>query len=242
MSKTQPDFLECPSKKEVERATVALCVGVSIVGYRMPDGEFRVSVTEASTLAGFKKNWLRTILETGGNPLKSLQQLGFSGQMFGPTNQTPDTISLKDFQRLLLYGVKLNKSKSIAIQLAFVDGSMSTLFRDAFGLRALPDRTPAKKYVQIFPYLSVDMIDKLGRESVVRDAQMSPLFRRAVTRYIEQDYPPPTKSSGPFQAYNLRITPEQYRELKSRAKLQGVQLSWICNDIIRRIRPTEKAK
>lgn len=95
------------------------------------------------------------------------------------------------------------------------------------------------KYVQIMPYLSESMLHKLGREAGLRNAQISPLFRKAIARYLKGDYPPPTKGAGPFKKYNLRITPEQHREIADRAESMGVARSWIYNDIIKRIMPKQ---
>ena len=95
-----------------------------------------------------------------------------------------------------------------------------------------------KKYVQILPYLSESMIDKLGREARLKKVQISPLFRKAITQYLKRDYPPPTKGAAPFRKYNLRITPEQYQQITERAASMGVSTSWIYNDILKKIMPT----
>lgn len=125
---------------KAERATVRFFDGLSIDGYQMPNGEFRVSTTGASILLGFQKNWLGRALDRGGNSLKALQGLGFSGQtekVVTNSGRPPETISLKDFQRLLLYGVQNGKPQAIALQLALTDMALTDFFRDAFGMRAL---------------------------------------------------------------------------------------------------------
>ena len=123
-----------------ERATVRFFDGLSIDGYQMPDGEFRVSMSGASVLLGFAPNWLSRAISRGGTNLKALRGLGFSGQTtdLGTfAGKDAKTISLKDFQRLLLYGVQSGKPQAIALQLALTDMALTDFFRDAFGLRAL---------------------------------------------------------------------------------------------------------
>lgn len=125
---------------KAERATVKFFDGLEIDGYRMPDGEFRVSATGASILLGFSKEWLGRSISRGGNSLKALRGLGFSGQtkkLATNSGRHPDTISLKDFQRLLIYGVQQNRPQAIALQIGLTDMALTDFFRDAFGLRQL---------------------------------------------------------------------------------------------------------
>jgi hypothetical protein len=132
------------STRNADRATVTFFDGLSIDGYMMPNGEFRVSMTGASILLGFSKEWLGRTLSRGGNAVKALQGLGFSGQTAKVATRSikggggiADTISLKDLQRILVYGVQQHKPQAIALQMALTDMALSDFFRDAFGLRAL---------------------------------------------------------------------------------------------------------
>ena len=132
------------STRNADRATVTFFDGLSIDGYMMPDGDFRVSMTGASILLGFAPNWLGRALSRSGNAVKALQGLGFSGRIekvvtrsIDGGGSTADTISLKDLQRILVYGVQQHKPQAIALQMALSDMALSDFFRDAFGLRAL---------------------------------------------------------------------------------------------------------
>ena len=72
--------------------------------------------------------------------VKALQGLGFSGQVQKVATNSgrhPETISLKDFQRILVYGVQQNRPQAIALQVALTDMALTDFFRDAFGLRPL---------------------------------------------------------------------------------------------------------
>lgn len=125
---------------KAERATVKFFDGLEIDGYRMPDGEFRVSITGASILLGFSKEWLGRGISRGGNMVKALQGLGFSGQVqkvATNSGRPPETISLKDFHRILVYGVQQNRPQAIALQVGLTDMALTDFFRDAFGLRPL---------------------------------------------------------------------------------------------------------
>lgn len=139
--------------KKAERATVQFFDGLSIDGYMMPDGSFRVSMSGASVLLGFAPNWLGRLMGRGGTNLKALQGLGFSGQTedVGTFAGKPaQTISLKDFQRILLYGVQSGKPQAIALQMALSDMALGDFFRDAFGLRPLSIEEKRAKFYAAF--------------------------------------------------------------------------------------------
>lgn len=137
--------------KKAERATVQFFDGLSIDGYMMPDGSFRVSMSGASVLLGFAPNWLSLTMSRGGaTKTKALRGLGFSEQIeevATNSSKAAKTISLKDFQRILLYGVQSGKPQAIALQMALSDMALGDFFRDAFGLRPLSiDEKRAKFY------------------------------------------------------------------------------------------------
>ena len=138
------------SLSKSKRATVQFFDGLSIDGYMMPNGDFRVSMSGASVLLGFAPNWLGRVIGRGGTNLKALQGLGFSGQIEETgtfTGKPAQTISLQDFQRLLLFGVQFGKPQAIALQMALSDMALGDFFRDAFGLRPLSiDEKRAKFY------------------------------------------------------------------------------------------------
>lgn len=102
-----------------ERATVRFFDGLSIDGYRMPDGEFRVSMSGASVLIGFAPNWLIRTISRGATKAKALQGLGFSGQVKEVSFDTgtggisrASTISLDDFKILFEYALKTKIKKN----------------------------------------------------------------------------------------------------------------------------------
>jgi hypothetical protein len=121
---------------KAERQTVTFFDGLQVDGYRMPNGEFRVGITGASTLLGYSSNWLGRVLERGGNTLKTLQGLGFTEEIEKVVinlGRPPETISLRDFNRLISYAVFDKKKAALALQLALTELSLTDFFRDAFG-------------------------------------------------------------------------------------------------------------
>ncbi len=127
-----------------ERKTVRFFDGLSIDGYQMPDGEFRVSLTGASILLGYSKEWLGRALGRGGNAVKSLQGLGFSGNIQNVATRSikgggseVKCISLDDLNTLLMYALGDRKPQAIALQRALTKMALTDFFRDAFGMRAL---------------------------------------------------------------------------------------------------------
>lgn len=148
---------------KAERATVRFFDGLSIDGYQMPDGEFRVSMTGASVLLGFSKEWLGRTISRGGNSVKAIQGMGFSRQTQKVATQSirgggenAQTVSLRDLNALILYAATKGKPQAIALQMALTDMALTDFFRDAFGLRALSiDEKRGKFYAAFAATLTV---------------------------------------------------------------------------------------
>ena len=128
-----------------ERAIVRFTPGLSVDGYKMPDGEFRVGTAGASRLVGFSDNWLSRLTSRGGKTLKALQGMGFTGyQKEGSVARSDvsgaslvNTISLNDFCVLVTYAVQEKKIEAIALNIAFLQIPVTDFFRDAFGEKRL---------------------------------------------------------------------------------------------------------
>ena len=124
-----------------ERRIVQFTENISVDGYRMPNGEFRVGLIGASKALGFSRKWLPQLLTRGGSALNALQNIGFTAeQTEGVVSRddasgasTVNTISLRDFGVLVIHGVQQGKTEAIAMNLAFLEMSLSDFFRDAFG-------------------------------------------------------------------------------------------------------------
>jgi len=118
-----------------ERQTVTFFSGLQVDGYRMPNGEFRVGIAGAGEVLGYERNWLGRVLERGGNTLKALQGLGFTEEtqkVVTKSGRPPETISLRDFNRLISYAVFDGKRAALALQLALTEVALNDFFRDAF--------------------------------------------------------------------------------------------------------------
>lgn len=127
-----------------ERATVLFFDGLAVDGYRMPNGEFRVGITEACRVLGYPDNWLFLALSGRSRKrLKALQGLGFTEETAKIVSETDrgdreaQTISLRDFNRLISYAVFDGKKAALALQLALTEVALNDFFRDAFGDRPL---------------------------------------------------------------------------------------------------------
>lgn len=64
---------------KIRSATVRFCDGLSVDGYELPDGSYFVSISSASEVLGYSKNWLSRSLSSKGATLEALQGCGFSG-------------------------------------------------------------------------------------------------------------------------------------------------------------------
>ena len=121
------------------RATVIFFDGLEVDGYRMPDGEFRVGVTGASKILGYSSNWLGRVLSRGGNTVKSLRGIGFTEKIeevvthsIQGGGRSARTISIDDFNRLIVYAVGDGKKAALALQLSLSCLALNDFFRDAF--------------------------------------------------------------------------------------------------------------
>lgn len=118
----------------IEKAQVVFCEGVTVDGYRLPDGSFRVSITTASEAVEYRRAWLSENISRGANTFKTLQGLGFSQDILevrtesnaGP-RQTK-LISLEDFNTLILYATFKGKKEAIALNKALVATSLQDFF------------------------------------------------------------------------------------------------------------------
>jgi hypothetical protein len=126
----------CPSRKFFD--------GLEFDGYRMPNGEFRVGLQGASLVLGFAENWLRRLLnrETG-TQIKTLRGLGFTEETqkvvheSNKGSRSAETISLRDFNRLIAFAVSKGKKAALALQLALTEVALNDFFRDAFGVPSI---------------------------------------------------------------------------------------------------------
>lgn len=136
-----------------KRATVRFCDGVSVDGYEMPDGSFRVGITTASLAAGFAENYLRRQVSTR---FKALVGVGFSGQteIAARVTQTGEreerTISTKDFLKFLRHADRAGKPEAGAILTALEDMALHDFFRDAFGHRPLSIEEKRNRFYEAY--------------------------------------------------------------------------------------------
>ena len=89
---------------------------------------------------GYSKEWLGRVLNRGGNTVKALRGLGFT-EILQKVATEPirgggseaQTISLRDFNRLISYAVFDGKKAALALQLALTEVALNDFFVDAFG-------------------------------------------------------------------------------------------------------------
>lgn len=159
-----------------ERATVTFFEGLAVDGYRMPDGEFRVGITGASLVLGYPRNWLFRILNgESRNQLKALQGLGFTEETLRIVTETQrgdreaQTISLRDFNRLISYAVFDGKRAALALQLALTEIALNDFFRDAFNLAALSIEEKRQLFYEAYARaISPEEWRQMDREEILR--------------------------------------------------------------------------
>lgn len=161
-----------------ERQTVKFFDGLEVDGYRMPKGEFRVGITGASIVLGYSENWLSRLMgrETGRS-IKALRGLGFTEETQKVVSETirgdreAQTISLRDFNRLISYAVFDGKKAALALQLALTEVALNDFFRDAFGETPLSIDEKRKIFYEAYAAtISPEDWRQMDREDILRIA------------------------------------------------------------------------
>jgi hypothetical protein len=162
-----------------EQEKVIFFDGLAVDGYRMPNGEFRVGVTGASDVLGYGREWLGRAISRSGNTLKALQGLGFTEEIQKvATNSTvggrpAETISLRDFNRLIAYAVFDGKKAALALQLALTEVALNDFFRDAFNEAALSiDEKRELFYKAYAASISPEEWRQMDREDILKLAML----------------------------------------------------------------------
>lgn len=158
-----------------EEANVVFFDGLQVDGYRMPDGEFRVGISTASSVAGFNENYLRRALADGGTRLQPLLDMGFSGQTVPQVRVTRTgereerTINLRDFVKLLRYADKQKRPSAGAILDALSELSLLDFFRAAFGEPPLSIEEKRRLFYEKFAAaISPEGWREMDREEILR--------------------------------------------------------------------------
>ncbi len=141
---------------KAKRATISICRNVHLEALEMPDGEFRLSLTSAAEAAGFTRQWL-SLVTTAKRPetVKALENNGFSFDI-KETQVAKNgkggasivkTISFKDFEAIIDYGVDRNLPKATALKKALLQINLRQLLKEQhqskvedFVERFFPDR------------------------------------------------------------------------------------------------------
>lgn len=149
--------------------------GLEVDGYQMPNGEFRVGITTASSVAGLGENYLRRVLLEGGTRLQPLLEIGFSGKTVPQVRVTKTgqreerTITLKDFIRLIRHADKLGRPSAGAILDALSELSLIDFFRDAFGEPQLSIEEKRRLFYESYAQsISPEAWREMDREEILR--------------------------------------------------------------------------
>jgi hypothetical protein len=156
---------------KAKQMTVKFFDGLEVDGYELPDGEFRVGLTTASIVLGYASNWLGRVLK-GGSTLQALQGIGFTQKIEKAvvnSGRPPDTISLRDFNRLIVYAVQDRKKAALALQLALTELSLTDFFCDAFGHPPLSIEQKRERFYQAYAQtISPEDWRQMDREDILR--------------------------------------------------------------------------
>ena len=129
-------------------------------------------MTGASEVLGYGRNWLGRVLERGGNTLKTLRGLGFTEEIqkvVTNSGRPPETISLRDFNRLISYAVFDGKKAALALQLALTEVALNDFFRDAFGEQPLSISEKRQLFYETYAAtISPEEWRRMDREEILR--------------------------------------------------------------------------
>lgn len=159
-----------------ERATVEFFDGLTVDGFRMPDGEFRIGVTGAARVLGYPDNWLYLALAGQSRKrLKALQSLGFTEEtqeIVSETSRgdrTAETIGLRDFNRFISYAVFDGQKAALALQLALTEVALNDFFVDAFNEPPLSIDEKRQLFYRAYAQaISPDEWRQMDREDILK--------------------------------------------------------------------------
>ena len=161
---------------KAERQAVPFFEGLQVDGFRMPNGDFRVGITSASTVLGYAENWLYRVLEQpSGKSMKVLLGIGFNPETQKVVSETrrgereAQTISLDDFNRLIVYAVSQGKKAALALQLSLTRVALNDFFRDAFGEPPLSIEEKRQLFYETYAAtISPENWRQMDREEILR--------------------------------------------------------------------------
>lgn len=156
-----------------ERAFVKFSDGLAVDGYRSPSGEFRVGMASASVVLGYEKDWLSRAVRREGTTLERLSGMGFTGVQYKGKvlrdkvsgSSIVQTISLDDFNVLVVYAAGQGKKNAMALNLALSRTTLQNLFLIAFENRVMSVQETTKFFSDDF----IKTIDWLGEDQ--KDAE-----------------------------------------------------------------------
>jgi hypothetical protein len=159
-----------------ERKRVPFFEGLEVEGYRMPDGQYRVGLEGASLVLGYARNWLGRALARSGSTVKTLRGLGFTEniqEVVAQSEQGNDlpagTISLDDFNRLIVYAVSKGKKAALALQLSLTKLALNDFFRDAFGEPPLSIEEKRRLFYEAYAAtISPENWRRMDRQDILR--------------------------------------------------------------------------
>ena len=122
-----------------QRKEILFAPDVVIDGYKLPSGEYRASITGASTIVGYSKQWLSTVHIRAGKTLRELRSEGYDGshqEVWVKRSQggstSLKTISLDDLWAIINYAANRLKREAKALRRALGRVSLEDYFRKHF--------------------------------------------------------------------------------------------------------------
>lgn len=159
-----------------QRAMVRFFDGLSVDGFRMPNGEFRIGITGASKVLGYSDAWLYLALRGQSQKrIEALRGLGFTEEtveIISETSRgdrTAETIGLRDFNRLIAYAVFDGKRAALALQMALTEVALNDFFVDAFGEPPLTIEEKRQLFYEAYARtISPEDWRRMDREDILR--------------------------------------------------------------------------
>ena len=151
-----------------ERAFVKLAGDLAVDGYRSPSGEFRVGMASASVALGYEKSWVSQLVSGRIKTAGTLSDMGFTGCIIKGKvlrdkksgSSIVQSISLDDFNYLVVYAAGQGKKNAMALVSALARTTLQNLFLIAFDNRVMTVQETTKYFSDDF----IKNIDWLGED------------------------------------------------------------------------------
>jgi len=225
---------------KAQRSVIQFSGTVSVDGYQLPDGEFRVGKVGAGLSLGYGKDWLGQI---SGKTLKALEDDGFSNEFLtveldavNGGGTTAQTMSMSDFNILVRYAA--SQGKRAALRILTKDGSIKEARRIEPEVKRVVNNNQAERKIQTnlvkqMRGAKTEIVTPAGKIDILTDTEVIEIkewkrWKEAIGQVLcYGKYYPNHKKRIHFFG---KVHDDFIQSIKSHCSEQGIIVTWESTD------------